>query len=110
MKKTYVLTIEGKNRDRLLEASKHDIRKYVKRERAKPLAAGSDFLDFECKLGATVATAQPVHFAALMAAVDALVKEGEGADAFYVEVIAKAGHRTAKVQTEVKEVSEPSEA
>ena len=108
MKKTYALTVEGKNRDRLLEASKHDIRKYVKRERAKPLAAGSDFLDFECKLGATVATAQPVHFAALMAAVDTLVKEG--ADAFYVEVIAKAGHRTAKVQTEVREASEHSEA
>ena len=107
MKKTYVFTIEGKNRDRLLEASKHDIRKYIKRERAKPLAAGSDFLDFECKLGATVATAQPVHFAALMAAADALVKEG--ADAFYVEVIAKAGHRTAKVQTEAREASEPSE-
>ena len=108
MKKTYVLTIEGKNRERLLEASKHDIRKYVKRERTKPLAAGSDFLDFECKLGATVATAQPVHFAALMAAVDTLVKEG--ADAFYTEVIAKAGHRTAKVQTEVREASEHSEA
>lgn len=108
MKKTYALTVEGKNRDRLLEASKYDIRKYVKRERAKPLAAGSDFLDFECKLGATAATAQPVHFAALMAAVDALVKEG--ADAFYVEVIAKAGHRTAKVQTETSETSETSEA
>lgn len=106
MKKTYALIVEGKNRDRLLEASKHDIRKYVKRERAKPLAAGSDFLDFECKLGATVATAQPVHFAALMAAVDVLVKEGEGADAFYVEVIAKAGHRTAKMQAETSEASE----
>ncbi len=110
MKKTYALTVEGKNRDRLLEASKHDIRKYVKRERAKPLAAGSDFLDFDCKLGATVATAQSVHFAALMAAVDALVKQGEGADAFYVEIIAKAGRRTAKVQAETSEVSEASEA
>ena len=110
MKKTYALTVEGKNRDRLLDASKHDIRKYVKRERAKPLAAGSDFLDFDCKLGATVATAQPVHFAALMAAIDTLVKQGDGADAFYVEVIAKPGHRTAKVQAETSEVSEPSEA
>ncbi len=98
MKKTYTLQIEGKNRDRLLDAAKHDIRKYVKRERAKPLAAGADFWDFDCKLGATAAAAQPVHFAALMAAVDALVEEGT--DAFYVEVIAKAGHRTARVQTE----------
>ena len=101
MKKTYALHIEGKNRDRLLEASKHDIRKYVKRERAKPLVSGADFWDFDCQLGVTVAQAQPVHFAALMAAVDALVKEG--ADTFYVEVIAKAGHRTARVQTEDSE-------
>ena len=101
MKKTYALHIEGKNRDRLLEASKHDIRKYVKRERAKPLVSGADFWDFDCQLGVTVAQAQPVHFAALMAAVDALVKEG--ADTFYVEVIARAGHRTARVQTEDSE-------
>jgi hypothetical protein len=101
VKKTYALNIEGKNRDRLLDASKHDIRKYVKRERAKPLALGSDFWDFECKLGVSAETAQPVHFAALMAAVDALVKEG--ADAFYVEVTAKAGYRNAKPQTENSE-------
>lgn len=98
MKKTYALNIEGKNRDRLLDASKHDIRKYIKRERAKPLAPGSDFWDFDCKFGATAATAQPVHFAALMAGVDALVQEGS--DTFYVEVTARAGHRTTRPQTQ----------
>lgn len=101
MKKTYALNIEGKNRDRLLDASKHDIRKYVKRERAKPLAPGSDFWDFDCKLGVSAATVQPVHFAALMAAIDALVTEST--DAFYVEVMTRAGHRTAKPQTEDSE-------
>ena len=104
MKKTYALNIERKNRDRLLDASKHDIRKYVKRERAKPLAPGSDFWDFDCKLGGSAATVQPVHFAALMAAVDELVKEG--ADAFYVEVTARAGHRTAKPQTDGHEAED----
>ena len=43
MRKTYLLNIEGKNRDRLLEASKHDIRKYVKRERSRALPEGVDF-------------------------------------------------------------------
>ena len=98
MKKTYALNIEGKNRDRLLDASKHDIRKYVKRERAKPLVPGIDFWDFDCKLGGSAATVQPVHFAALMAAVDALAKDG--IDAFYVEVTAKAGHRMVKPRTQ----------
>ena len=68
MRKTYQLQIEGKNRDRLLEAAKHDIRKYAKRERAKVLPKGVDFWDFDCKAGASDATAAEVHFAALMGA------------------------------------------
>ena len=94
MKKTYTLNIEGKNRDRLLDASKHDIRKYVKRERAKPLLEGVDFLDFDCKAGASDEAAVPVHFAEIMAAVDALVKDS--ADQFYVEITSKPGHRAAR--------------
>jgi hypothetical protein len=94
LKKTYTLTIQGKNRDRLLEASKHDIRKYVKRERAKALPEGADFLDFDCKVGASDATAEAVHFAAVMAAIDALV--GGGADHFYVAITSKPGHRAAR--------------
>ena len=33
MKKTFQLAQEGKKPDRLLEATKHEIRKYIKRER-----------------------------------------------------------------------------
>ena len=94
MKKTYSLQVEGKNRDRLLDASKHDIRKYVKRERAKPLPDGVDFWDFDCKLGADQNVAAPVHFAALMSAIDALL--ANGSQQFYVAVVAKFGHRVAK--------------
>ncbi len=98
MKKTYQLNIEGKNRDRLLDAAKHDIRKYVKRERTKPLPKGVDFVDFDCRVGASDATAADLHFAMLMGAIDALVKEG--ADQFYIEVTSKPGHRTAKPRDE----------
>jgi len=94
LKKTYVLKVEGKNRDRLLDAAKHDVRKYVKRERAKALPEGADFLDFDCKVGASDATAATVHFSEVMGAVDALVKDG--ADQFYVALISKPGHRTAR--------------
>ena len=94
LKKTYTLNIEGKNRDRLLDASKHDIRKYIKRERAKSLPEGVDFLDFDCKVGVGEAAAAPAHFAEIMGAIDALVKDG--ADQFYVEITSKPGHRTAR--------------
>ena len=105
MKKTYVLSVDGKNRDRLLDASKHDIRKYVKRERAKALPEGVDFWDFDCKLGSNPSDAEIVHFAALMPAIDALV--GDGASQFYVEVATKHGRRIARPSTEV--VAEPAE-
>ena len=98
MKKTFLLNVEGKNRDRLLDTIKHDIRKYVKRERAKALPSGVDFWDFDCKLGSTDATTAPVHFAALITAIDVLAKEC--AESFYVEVITKHGHRTARLTAE----------
>ena len=105
MKKTYTLNIAGKSRDRLLDASKHDIRKYVKRERAKALPEGTDFWDFDCKLGASDAEVTNVHFAELMTSIDALL--AEGAEQFYVEVVTKQGHRTARPATE--SIAESSE-
>ena len=96
MRKTYLLNIEGKNRDRLLEASKHDIRKYVKRERSRALPEGVDFWDFDCKFGASEDTAAGVHFATLMGLIDTVAQEG--GEQFYVEVVTRHGHRTAKPQ------------
>lgn len=96
MRKTYLLNLEGKNRDRLLEASKHDIRKYVKRERSRPLPAGVDFWDFDCKFGSNEATAAVVHFATLMGLIDTVAQEG--GEQFYVEVVTRHGHRMARPQ------------
>ncbi len=92
MKKTFKLTIEGKNRDRVLDAVKHDIRKYVKRQRRVPLPEGVDFWDFDCRFGSSEDTAAVVHFASITALVDAAAKDG--ADAFYLEMLAKEGRRT----------------
>lgn len=92
MKKTFQLNIEGKNRDRVLEATKHEIRKYIKRERAKSLPEGADFWDFDCQFGLTKETASAVHFANLT---DSINQAAEGgAEAFYVELLAKAAIRT----------------
>ena len=97
MRKTYCLAIEGKNRDRLLDASKHDIRKYVKRERSRPLPEGVDFWDFDCKFGTSEATASVVHFATLMELINTVAQEG--GEQFYVEVVTKHGHRSTKPQS-----------
>ena len=94
MKKTFQLNIEGKNRDRLLDAAKHEIRKYVKRERRRELPEGVDFWDFDCKFGPTQDKAEAVHFATLTGLIDTVAKEG-GAH-FYMEILARHGHRKAR--------------
>lgn len=94
VKKTFKLNIEGKNRDRVLEATKHEIRKYVKRQRRVPLPAGVDFWDFDCKFGANADTAVVVHFATITALIDAVAQAG--GDAFYLELLAKEGRRSSK--------------
>lgn len=98
VKKTYLLRIEGKNTERLLEAAKHDIRKYLKRERAKDLPKGVDFWDFDCQVGTDADQTQAVHTAALMTQIDSLVQNG--AAQFYVEVLAKPGVRSHKPRAE----------
>src|SRR5438445_150104 len=61
MKKTFQLKAEGKHPDRVLEAVKHEIRKYIKRERRRELPAGADFWDFDCKFGLTPESAAVAH-------------------------------------------------
>ena len=97
MKKTFQLAIEGKNRDRVLDAAKHDIRKYVKRERQKPLPEGADLWDFDWRLGGIKETAADLPYAEVMAQIDALAKDG--AASFYIEVVAKPGQRKAKASS-----------
>ena len=94
MKKTFPLNIEGKHRDRVLEATKHEIRKYVKRQRRVPLPEGVDFWDFDCKFGTSADNATVVHFATITGLIDAVAKDG--GDAFYLELLAKSGHRAVR--------------
>lgn len=94
MRKTFQLAVEGKNRDRIVDAVKHEIRKYVKRERRRELPAGVDFLDFDCRFGLAPESAEVVHLNSLMPSIDAAVKEG--AASCYVEILSKPGHRKAK--------------
>lgn len=66
MKKTFQLQIEGKHPERLLEAIKHEIRQYMKRERRKTLPSQMDFWDFDCRFGLTEDSAEVCHVGAFM--------------------------------------------
>lgn len=96
MKKTFQLAVEGKHPERLLEAIKHEIRKYFKRERRRALPEGADFWDFDCQFGAAQDAAVPAVEAELMRLIDA-VTQGGGTQ-FYVEILAKPGKRQSRVK------------
>ena len=94
MKKTFQLQAEGKHPDRLLDAIKNELRKYVKRERRRELPGGADYWDFDCRFGATETQAQPAHLSTLISLVDGVAKEG--GSQFYIEILAKPAQRKAK--------------
>jgi len=94
MKKTFVLTHPKIKFPRLIEAAKHDIKKYVKRERRKNLPEGVDYWDFDCKFGHTEEEAKSIHISEINKFVDE-VAELE-LQSFYLEILAKPGHRVKK--------------
>jgi len=95
MKKIFKLRDEKKHEDRVLEAVKNELRKYIKREKKKKLAdAKTTYWDFDCKVGASADTAEVVEFEALIKALDAV--KATGATECYVEILAKVVDKPAK--------------
>src|SRR4051812_5424644 len=94
MKKTFPLHAPGKADARVLEAIKHDVRKYVKRERRKPLPEGFALWDFACRVGGTPDAAETKSLVELGAAIDAVAQVG--GPAVYVEILAVPAHRVVK--------------
>lgn len=91
MKKTFKLHVEGKNNDRVLEAIKHEVRKYVKRERRKTLPKGVDYWAFDCKFGITADVAEVIRLGELTKKMDEVAVAG--GDSFFVEILAAHGIR-----------------
>lgn len=94
MKKTFPLTRPDQKPERVLDSIKHELRKYLKRERRKPLPEGVDFWDFECQVGQGEATPEQKH----PADVEKAVEEASlaGCATVYVQILAKPGVRVKK--------------
>ena len=91
MKKSFALTAPNKKPDRQVESVKHDLNKYIARERRKSLPDGIDYWDFDCKFGPEVASATVIHISEINKKIDEIVLEK--ASSFYIEIIAKPGKR-----------------
>ena len=94
MKKTFTLTHPKIQYARLIDGVKHEVKKYVKRERNKQLPADADYWDFDCKFGNTEAEAEVVHLTEINKHIDKATSED--LTSFYIEIIAKEGFRQYK--------------
>ena len=107
MKKTFKLEHPKIKVPRVVDSVKHDIKKYLKKERKNTLPAGAKYWGFDCKLGASEETAIEVQLPSLTKSIDALVEKNSMT--IYVEITAKAleGGGTPAVEKS-PEAEEPS--
>ena len=94
MKKTFQMSHPKIKTPRLVEAIKHEVKKYLQRERRKPLPADVDFWDFDCRFGADEASAEAIHVADINKAISGA--EEQQLASFYLEILAKPGRRSKK--------------
>ena len=98
MKKTFVLKHPKKKIDRLFEAAKRDVKRYIKREQKKILPEDVDYWDFDCKYGAVEQDAKSIHISEINKCIDEAEKSG--LESFYLEILVKPGHRKKKPEAE----------
>lgn len=94
MKKTFKMSHPKIKVPRLVEAIKYEVRKYIQRERRKPLPPDADFWDFDCRYGADEANCTVVHVSDINASISQA--EAQQLESFYLEILAKPGHRSKK--------------
>lgn len=91
MKKTFKLNVENKAPARQLDSIKYEIRKYIKREKRKPLPEGVDFWKFECKFAKDTQEPKEIEFLDITKHIDEASEQG--CETLYMEIIATKGHK-----------------
>jgi hypothetical protein len=92
MKKIFPLKAPGKDDARVRDKIRHEINKYVRRERKKTLPEGFDLWNLNCKVGASAEAAEALPLKEVGGAIDRVALAG--AMEVYIEVVVAAGHRT----------------
>lgn len=91
MKKTFNLVHPKIKVARMVDSVKHEIKKYLKRERNKSLPEDAGYWDFDCRFGPTEENTSSLHVTEINKHIDQA--EADGLTSFYVEILAKAGKK-----------------
>ena len=92
MKKTFQLTESKKTPERQLDAIRHEIKKYIARERNKKVPEDFDVWDFDCAIGPSEAEKSVVQVHEISGQIDQLIAAEN--TSFYVEIVARAIKKT----------------
>lgn len=91
MKKTYLLNVKNKTTERQVDSIKHEIKKYITRERKKKLPENIDYWDFDCKIGDNEQAAATIHLSKINEMISEIsAKKNES---FYLEILARPAKR-----------------
>ncbi len=107
MKKTFPLEAPEHAPQRVIASIKNDVRKYLKRERRKPLPEGVDFWDFDCRVGRDQSSAEETHVNEIIERIDLASREGW--TSVYIEILARTGHRAARTENSGPETESGSD-
>ncbi len=98
MLKTFTIKEENKNSDRLVESAKHQIRKYIKRERRKPLPEGFELWHFDCKFAKEGQELEVIDYRDITQSIDSSAHSSD--TTFTIEIWSKAIKRVRKEDKE----------
>ena len=107
MKKTYKLVDEKRNIERIIEAIKYDVRKYIKREKNKKNTSDEFVWKFNCKSAVSEEDAKSINFLDITKTIEAVATSE--AETFYIEIVAYEEQRPAKVEKVILEKTEEIE-
>ncbi|WP_100637396.1 DUF6172 family protein [Marinomonas sp. ef1] len=107
MKKTFKLSHPTIKYPRLVEATKNEVKKYLKRERNKKLPEYADFWGFDCRFGQTEALAEEIHVAQINEKIS--FAESQEWTEFYLEILAAPAQRTKRDAADEQEEDEDLE-
>ena len=105
MKKIFKIEQEKVKPDRAVDAIKNELRKYIKREKRKPLEdKQTTYWDFDCKFGQSEEQAKECDFNTIITELSGVVKAGWSE--CYIEIIAKVVDKPAKEEAINEEKTE----
>jgi len=99
LKKKFLLTDEKKDPQRVLDSIKHNIRKYIKREKRKELPEGTNFWKINCKFGKNEENLLEIRFEDIMKSINEASEQN--LESFCIELTSQATKIEPKKKEEV---------